>query len=81
MESGIFSESKLAAAILDTLDAVVCVMDVDGKIVYFNHACQSMTGYTEAVVILFKPIFAQGTKDHEHTDTLRFNGRANDKDR
>ncbi len=33
--------------ILDVLDALVVLMDRDGRILRFNHACERTTGYTE----------------------------------
>jgi len=51
VSSGLIKQSELAATILDTIGAVVCVMDLDGKIVLFNQASQRLTGFTEAEVI------------------------------
>ncbi len=51
MDSGIFKQKQLASAILDTIGAVVCVMDIEGKIVLFNQASQKLTGYTEEEVL------------------------------
>jgi len=51
VNSGLIKQSELAAAILDTIGAVVCVMDIDGKIVLFNQASQMLTDFTEAEVI------------------------------
>jgi len=39
-------ESKLNHAVLDTVDALVVVLDRDGRIVRFNRACQATTGYS-----------------------------------
>lgn len=38
----------LAASLLETIGAVVCVMDMDGRIVIFNKAARELTGYTES---------------------------------
>lgn len=51
MSPGLFIEKELAVAILETIGSVVCVMDIDGKIVLFNKACQRLTGYTEDEVL------------------------------
>ena len=39
------SEARFVTAILDTLDALVVVLDRDGGIVRLNHACERLTGY------------------------------------
>ena len=44
-------DNRLAAAILGTIGAVVCVMDMQGRIVLFNKASQDLTGYDESEVI------------------------------
>ena len=36
---------RLNQAMLDTIDALVVVLDCDGRIVLFNHACEATTGY------------------------------------
>lgn len=51
MHSELFKQNELASAILDTIGAVVCVMDIEGKIVLFNQASQKLTGYTEEEVL------------------------------
>jgi len=45
------SDNRLAATILDTIGAVVCVMDMEGRIILFNKASQDLTGYKESDVI------------------------------
>ena len=37
---------KLSEALLDTVDALVLVLDSHGRIVRFNRACETMTGYS-----------------------------------
>jgi len=51
MCSKLSNDNRLASAILETIGAVVCVMNMEGKIVLFNQACQSLTGYTEKEVL------------------------------
>jgi len=38
-------EPDLTAALLDLIGALVIVLDAQGRIVYFNHACEQLTGY------------------------------------
>jgi PAS domain S-box-containing protein len=40
------AERRLTSAVLDTLDALVVVLDRQGRIVRFNRACERTTGYT-----------------------------------
>jgi PAS domain S-box-containing protein len=39
-------EHGFVSAVLDTLDSLVVVLDVEGRIVCFNRACERLTGYT-----------------------------------
>ena len=39
-------ERELSAAILDTIEALVVVLDAQGRILRFNRACEATTGYT-----------------------------------
>lgn len=41
---------ELVARILDTLDALVVVLDPEGRILLFNRKCQDLTGYKEGDV-------------------------------
>lgn len=45
------NDNRLASAILETIGAVVCVMDMNGRIVLFNKAAQNLTDYAEEEVI------------------------------
>ncbi|MGA7409782.1 MAG: PAS domain S-box protein [Bryobacteraceae bacterium] len=45
-EDALHEERNFAAALLDTLGALVVVLDCDGRIVRFNRACERATGYT-----------------------------------
>jgi PAS domain S-box-containing protein len=45
-EVALQAERKLNTAVLDTLDALVVVLDRQGRIVRFNRACERTTGYT-----------------------------------
>ena len=47
IEKNLLSDLKLADAILKTVGALVIVLDETGRIVLFNPACQTLTGYTE----------------------------------
>ena len=44
-------ERDFISLLLDTVGALVCVLDAEGKIVLFNRACEEITGYTYAEVI------------------------------
>jgi len=44
-EEALQEERNFAAALLDTLGALVVVLDPDGRIVRFNRACERTTGY------------------------------------
>ncbi|WP_052049866.1 PAS domain S-box protein [Leptolyngbya sp. KIOST-1] len=41
-------ERNFIAAVLDTVGALVVVLDRNGKVVRFNHACEQLSGYTAA---------------------------------
>jgi PAS domain S-box-containing protein len=45
-EDALQEERNFAAALLDTLGALVVVLDRNGRIVRFNRACERTTGYT-----------------------------------
>jgi len=38
-------QPDLTAALLDLIGALIVVLDTQGRIVYFNHACEQLTGY------------------------------------
>jgi two-component system sensor kinase FixL len=44
-------ELRLSAEILDTLAALVVVLDAEGRIVRFNRACQELSGYALAEAV------------------------------
>lgn len=45
-EEELQAERNVASAILDTVGALVLVMDREGRIVRFNRACEQVTGYS-----------------------------------
>lgn len=45
-EDAIRSRAEFASALLDTMEALVVVLDAQGGIVSFNRACQQATGYS-----------------------------------
>jgi PAS domain S-box-containing protein len=47
-EGALHQESNLLSAILDTVGALVVVLDREGRIVRFNRACEQLTGCTFA---------------------------------
>jgi PAS domain S-box-containing protein len=44
-EEALHQESNLLSAILDTVGALVVVLDREGRIIRFNRACEQLTGY------------------------------------
>ena len=45
-EEALRGERDLVASVLDTVDALIVVLDSAGRIMRFNHACQRLTGYS-----------------------------------
>ncbi|MEH2179055.1 GAF domain-containing protein [Nostoc sp.] len=45
-EETLNQERNFISAVLDTVDALVIVLDSQGQIVRFNHACEQITGYS-----------------------------------
>ena len=45
-EESLETERNFVSAILDTVGAVVVVLDAEGRIMRFNRACEEITGYT-----------------------------------
>jgi PAS domain S-box-containing protein len=49
-EKQLQEERNLASAVLETVDALVLVMDREGRIIRFNRTCEQTTGYSFAEV-------------------------------
>ena len=49
-EAALQEERNVVSAILDTVGALVVVLDIEGRIIRFNRACERMTGYSFAEV-------------------------------
>ena len=49
-EEALQEERNVVTAILDTVGALVAVLDTDGRIIRFNRACEQSTGYSFADV-------------------------------
>jgi PAS domain S-box-containing protein len=49
-EAALQEERNVVSAILDTVGALVVVLDPEGRIIRFNRACEQMTGYSFAEV-------------------------------
>jgi len=45
------ADHRLTDAVLDTVAALIVVLDTEGRIVRFNRACERLSGYTAAEVI------------------------------
>jgi PAS domain S-box-containing protein len=50
-EEALHEERNFATAVVDTVGALVLVLDPDGRIVRFNSACEQTTGYRASEVI------------------------------
>ena len=50
-EEALQEERNFASAVLDTVGALVLVLDPDGRIVRFNRACERTTGYLSGDVV------------------------------
>ena len=50
MPKGLLSVSNIAIEVLNIVDAIILIMNKQGKIVFFNNAAQSMTGYSASEV-------------------------------
>jgi PAS domain S-box-containing protein len=50
-EEALHEERNFASAVVDTVGALVLVLDPQGRIVRFNNACERTTGYTSGEVI------------------------------
>ena len=44
-------DREVGAALVDTAQTLVCVLDADGRIVRFNRACERVTGWRSAEVL------------------------------
>ena len=44
-------DREVGAALVDTAQTLVCVLDRDGRIVRFNRACERVTGWSSAEVV------------------------------
>src|SRR3954471_21569417 len=44
-------DREVGAALVDTAQTLVCVLDRDGRIVRFNSACERITGWSSAEVV------------------------------
>ncbi len=44
-DEALVSERNFVSAVLDTADAIVLVLDPDGRVARFNRACEEITGY------------------------------------
>ncbi|WP_282606991.1 PAS domain S-box protein [Pelagibius sp. Alg239-R121] len=58
------SEREFVVAMLDTADALICVIDMEGRVVRFNKACEKMSGYNLAEVE-GRPIYDFVIPDHD----------------
>jgi len=51
VEATLRSERNLFATAIDTVDALIVILDSEGRVVYFNEACRHVTGYDRREVI------------------------------
>ncbi|MEO5349535.1 MAG: EAL domain-containing protein [Magnetococcus sp. YQC-3] len=50
-EQHLLEEREFSASLLATAPALVVVLDLEGRVILFNHACQQLTGYKESEVM------------------------------
>ncbi len=69
-EAALRASEQFNKAVLDTAGALVVVLDMEGRIQRFNHACETVTGYTSAEVQghIFRDLFVP---DEEVEDVRR----------
>ena len=77
-EKALRQERDFIAALLQTLGALVIVLDPEGRVVRFNHACEQASGYTSEEVmgksffdLLLLPEESEETKEVFQKLTLR----------
>ena len=51
MKDDFFHNPEIAATVIDTVASLVCILDTDGRILHFNKACESATGFNRRDVI------------------------------
>lgn len=49
--AALHAERDFVSTVLATIDSLVVVLDVEGRIIHFNAACERATGYSEAEVL------------------------------
>lgn len=74
----------LAATILETAEALVVVLDSEGRITYFNRACEELTGYSRDEVVgrvlwdfLLPERYIAGTRNDSAVEVTRRPHEAN----
>ncbi len=81
MRNLLLEDKPLTAAIIDTMAALVCVFDCDGRVLLFNRACERLTGVVRRKII-GRPIWDSMVPADELADVravfraLRDGGRA-----
>ena len=77
-EEALEEERNVVTAILDTVGALVIVLDPAGRIIRFNRACERSTGYTFAEVsgqhvwdLFIPPEEVAGFRTHLRKDARR----------
>ena len=70
-ENEIKRQSDFTAAVLNTVQSLVIVMDRQGRIVSFNRACELLTGYTFAEVS-GKPFWDVFLSDEEREPVMKY---------
>ncbi len=62
-------EREFVVAMLDTAEALICVIDMDGQVVRFNKACERLSGYSLSEVI-GRPVYDFVIPEQDH-DSLK----------
>ena len=75
IERALTAERNFVSAVLDTMPALVLVLDSAGRIVRFNRACEEITGYTSAELAgrpIPRGLFSR--EDHQRVLAMLCNG-------
>ncbi len=72
-----FDEASFSSALLDTVGALIVVIDDKGQILSFNRTCEQLTGYTQAEILgsLGRSIFITKRKSRGKTGHRAINDR------
>ncbi len=67
VERALTVERNFVSAVLDTMSALVLVLDTSGRIVRFNRSCEEISGYSFAELVgrsFIREMFSPGDREH-----------------